>query len=87
MELSREYIFPAVLTIRVGSEIAVTFPDLPGCATSGIDVGDAVRCGKNALLGHLWCMEQDGDEVPLPTQYEDLNLGDNEIAVLLRVGN
>ena len=43
------YVFPAVLTFEEGYEIAVTFPDFPGCCTSGEDETDALIEGfKNA---------------------------------------
>ena len=35
MKKPDRYVYPAVLTYEDGYEIAVTFPDLPGCATSG----------------------------------------------------
>ena len=54
-------IYPAILTYEDGYDIAVTFPDLPGCATCGSDEEDAMKMAKEALGGHLWCMETDGE--------------------------
>jgi predicted RNase H-like HicB family nuclease len=54
------HVYPAVFTYEDGYEIAVTFPDLPGCATSGEDEADALERAKDALGGHLWCLEKDG---------------------------
>lgn len=85
MELRNKYVFPAVLTYEEGYEIAVTFPDLPGCATSGETENEAISCAREALGGHLWCMEKDGDEIPEPTAIKDLQLEENEIAVLVDV--
>lgn len=40
---------------------------------------------KDALGGHLWCMENDQDEIPIPTRFQDVALENNERAVLVEV--
>ena len=79
------YVYPAVFTYEKGYEIAVTFPDLPGCATSGETEQEAFAMAKEALGGHIWCMEQDGDEIPKATSLRDVILEANERAVLVDV--
>lgn len=79
------YLFPAVLTFEEGYEIAVTFPDLPGCATSGKDEADALRMAKEALGGHLFCMEENGDAIPSATPLQAVEMEDNERAILVEV--
>lgn len=79
------YLFPAVLTFEEGYEIAVTFPDLPGCATSGKDEADALRMAKEALGGHLFCMEENGDVIPSATLLQAVEMEDNERAILVEV--
>ena len=79
------YIFPAVLTYDEGYEIAVTFPDLPGCATSGETEADALAMGKEALGLHLWGMETDRDEIPVPSHVKDIHTDENEVIVLIDV--
>ena len=79
------YVYPAVLTYEDGYEIAVTFPDLPGCATSGKDDEDAINMGKEALGLHLWGMECDHDEVPAPSKPKDIITEENEVVVLIEV--
>lgn len=79
------YLFPAVLTFEEGYEIAVTFPDLPGCATSGKDEADALRMAKEALGGHLFCMEENGDAIPSATPLQTVEMDDNERAILVEV--
>lgn len=85
MKKQDKYIYPAVFTYEDGYEIAVTFPDLPGCATSGKDDAEALEMAKDALGGHLWCMENDQDEIPIPTRFQDVALENNERAVLVEV--
>lgn len=79
------YIFPAVLTYEEGYEIAVTFPDLPGCATSGATEEEAIAMGREALGLHLWGMETDGDEIPEPSGLRNVDTEENEIACMIDV--
>ena len=79
------YIFPAVLTYEEGYEIAVTFPDLPGCATSGETEEEAIAMGREALGLHLWGMETDGDEIPAPSSLRNMETEENEIACMIDV--
>lgn len=77
------YIFPAILTYDEGYEIAVTFPDLPGCATNGKNEAEALAMGKEALGGHLCCMEEIGEKIPAPTSLASIKLKKNERAILV----
>ena len=83
--MADRYVFPAVLTYEEGYEIAVTFPDLPGCATSGEDDAEALAMGKEALGLHLWGMELDGDEIPSPSKIKDIELEDGEVVAMVEV--
>ena len=85
MKKKDRYVYPAVLTYEEGYEIAVTFPDLPGCATSGETEADALTMGKEALGLHLWGMETDGDEIPSPSKIKDIETEENEVIVLIEV--
>jgi predicted RNase H-like HicB family nuclease len=85
MKKQDKYVYPAVFTYEDGYEIAVTFPDLPGCATSGIDEADALQMAKDALGGHLWCLEKDGDAIPAPTRLCDIKPEPNEQAALVDI--
>ncbi len=85
MKKKDRYVYPAVLTYEEGYEIAVTFPDLPGCATSGETEADALTMGKEALGLHLWGMETDGDEIPIPSKIKDIETEENEVIVLIEV--
>jgi len=83
--MADRYVFPAVLTYEEGYEIAVTFPDLPGCATSGEDDAEALAMGKEALGLHLWGMELDGDDIPSPSKIKDIELEDGEVIAMVEV--
>ena len=81
------YEYPAVFTFDEGYDIAVTFPDLPGCVTSGETEKEAFAMAKEALSLHLYGMEQDGDEIPKPSSLKDIQkqLEDNECVVFIEV--
>ena len=85
MQKQERYLYPAVLTYEEGYEIAVTFPDLPGCATSGETDADAVAAGREALGLHLFGMEEDGDELPAPSLAKDIELEDGEVIAMIDV--
>lgn len=85
MKLPNDYCYPAVLTYEDGYEIAVTFPDLPGCTTSGETEAQALDMAKEALGGHLWCLETEGEEIPAPSSLKDIVLKNNEQVTLVHV--
>ncbi|MDO7788671.1 type II toxin-antitoxin system HicB family antitoxin [Desulforamulus aquiferis] len=62
-----KYIFPAIFQACEEGGYCVTFPDLPGCITEGDTMEEAFYMAKDALLLHLWCMEDEGDIIPEPT--------------------
>jgi len=85
MKKQDKFVYPAIFTYEEGFEIAVTFPDLLGCTSSGADEIEALEMAKDALGGHLWCFEKDGDEIPLPSRLCDIKLESNEHAALIEV--
>jgi predicted RNase H-like HicB family nuclease len=85
MKKQDKYVYPAVFTYEDGYEIAVTFPDLPGCSTSGADDSEALEMANDALGGHLWCLEKDGDEIPPPTRLCDVKVESGERVALIGV--
>jgi predicted RNase H-like HicB family nuclease len=50
----------------------VSFPDMPGCASAGDTLDEAVANAVDALSGHVRMMDMDGDFVPLPRSLEDI---------------
>jgi len=78
------YIYPAIFTYEDGYDIAVTFPDIE-LATQGEDEYEALEMAKDALGGRLYCMERDGDAIPLPTSLKDVELEKNEKVILVEV--
>lgn len=85
MKKKDTYLYPAIFTYEEGEEIAVTFPDLPGCATSGADDKEAYDMARDALGGFMWCLEDDGDDIPKATPLAEVEVEENERAVLVEV--
>ncbi len=78
------YFYPAIFSYEKDKEIAVVFPDLD-VATSGVDEDDALLSARELLGCVLFGLEEDGEEIPTPTQLKDIKLKNNERAVLVDV--
>ncbi len=50
-------------------------------ATSGVDEDDALLSARELLGCVLFGLEEDGEEIPSPTQLKDIKLESNERAV------
>ena len=61
---------------------SIYFPDIPGCISWGETITEAQAMARDALELHLYGMEQDGEELPKPSEnIEGLNADD--IVVLI----
>lgn len=67
--------------------ICIEFPDLPGCCPCADkdDTDMALKNAKEALGLHMWGLEQDDEEIPVPTPITELSLGANQVPVLVDV--
>lgn len=81
---TERYFYPAVFTYEDGQEIAVDFPDLK-CATSGETEDDALLSARELLGCVLNGLEEDGEEIPVPTPLAKVKTEANERAVLVDV--
>lgn len=84
--LKDRYAFVALLTYE-DDGISIEFPDLPGCypCADKDDTDGALANAKEALGLHLWGMEQDEEEIPVPTAITAIDRQNNEIPVLVDV--
>lgn len=84
MKKAERYFYPAVFTYEPEQEIAVTFPDLD-VATSGETEDDALISARE-LLGIVLCgLEEDKEEIPVPTPLSKIKTQKNQCAVLVDV--
>lgn len=85
MKKTERYFYPAIFTFEPGKEIAVVFPDLD-CATSGNDDDDDAFLSARELLGcFLYGLEEDEEYIPDPTPLLQVEVHENERAVLIDV--
>lgn len=84
MKKPERYFYPAIFTYQQGQEIAVVFPDL-NVATSGTNDDDAFMSARELLGCVLYGLEEDGEEIPIPTPLEKVQAGDNERTALIDV--
>jgi predicted RNase H-like HicB family nuclease len=81
----RQYI--ALVHKDPGSDYGVSFPDLPGCVTAGVDLDDARAMAEEALALHLAGMAEDAEAVPEPSSLETV-MADREnrdaVAILVK---
>jgi predicted RNase H-like HicB family nuclease/uncharacterized protein (DUF1778 family) len=81
----RQYI--ALIHKDPDSDYGVSFPDLPGCVTAGVDLDDARGMAEEALALHLAGMAEDGEAIPEPSSLEAV-MADREnrdtVAILVK---
>lgn len=76
------YLFPAIFTIEENG-VSVVFPDLPGCLPCADTMDEAVYNAKEAMKLHLFGMEEDGEEIPAPSDLLELTVKNGEILMVI----
>lgn len=84
MKKVERYFYPAIFTYEPGQEIAVVFPDLD-CATSGTSGEDALLSARELLGCVLNGLEEDCEQIPVPTPLSKTSTQKNERVVLVDV--
>lgn len=67
------YIFPAIIE-KADDTYGVYFKDLPGCIATGSTMQEAIEEAQQALVLHLWGLEQDHELIPVPSDVEEINV-------------
>ena len=81
--MKESYTYPAIFEFDEDGSVGVFFPDLPGCISCGDNEEEAIEMAKEALGGHLYCMEEDNDPIPDPSKIRDIRLEENQIPILI----
>lgn len=76
------YIYPAIFDYAEDG-ISIEFPDLPGCLPCAHSDEEAVKNAQEAMALHLYNMELDGDDIPVPTSVTNLRPEANQAIVLV----
>lgn len=79
------YHFIAVLEYAEDGGIGVYFPDLPGCTSFAENTEKAIENAKEALSLHLYGIEEDGGDIPKPSDIPSIRLEKNEVPMLTEV--
>jgi predicted RNase H-like HicB family nuclease len=56
----------------VPSDYGISFPDFPGCVTSGTTLDEARTSAAEALKLHLAGMVEDGEMIPAPSPLAEI---------------
>ena len=78
------YVYPAILDFA-DDGISIEFPDLPGCLPCAFSAEEAVHNAREAMGLHLYNMEDDGDEIPTPSDILSIMHEKNQAVVLIDV--
>ena len=84
MKKVERYCYPAIFSYEEGEEISVFFPDLD-VATSGVNDDDALLSARELLGCVMYGLEEDEEEIPLPTPSAEVEVADNERSVLIDI--
>jgi len=76
------YIYPAIFTPDKvegrGVVYTVEIPDIPGCITEGESIPEAISMAREALAGCILVMKQAKEEIPAPSNYNDVETSSEE---------
>ena len=78
------YIYPAIFEYAEDG-ISISFPDLPGCFSCANSDEEAILMAKDALGLHLYSLEEDNDEIPIPTPINKICIEPKQVVVLVEV--
>ncbi len=65
----------------------VEVPDLPVCFSEGATFEEAVRNVREAAAGHVACLREHGDPIPLPTRKFEVVVDDGGILAFVDVAD
>lgn len=74
-----KYAYPAVFTPESGGGYSVYFPDVEGCYTQGDTMADAIFMAEDALELSLYEYEENGKEIPKPSDTDKIEIKDGDI--------
>ena len=77
-----KYAYPAVFTAENNS-YSVSFPDIDGCLTFGETIPEAIEMAEDALCLMLYDLEEEGSEIPKPSDVKELKINNNEFVTMI----
>jgi len=80
-----KYAYAAIFTPEENGLYSVSFPDLPGCYTSGDDLSDAVYMAQDVLNLTLYDLEQDNKLIPKASKPQDISTTGGQFTSVIAV--
>ena len=77
-----KYLYPAVFE-KEGSKYCIYFPDIAGCNTFGENLQNAFEMAEDALCLMLYDMEENGKQIPSPSDIKKLRYEGNGFVSLI----
>lgn len=74
--------YPAIFHTAEEGGFWVSFPDLPECLTEGDDMQEAYEMAVEALGIALVGRKEDGEELPVPSQPNQINAEDGVLVIV-----
>jgi len=82
MKLPKSYTYPAIFYYD-DNGIAIEFPDLPGALSCAQSTEEAQRNATECLALHLYGMERDNEEIPIPTDIRNIKPEEGGVLILV----
>lgn len=80
--MKNSYFYPAIFDIA-DDGISILFPDLPGCLPCADNIDEAFKNAKEALQLHLYGMEEDGEQIPEPSDFSKIRCESNQVVTMI----
>lgn len=78
-----KYVYPAVFTEENNKQYSVRFPDIDGCFTGGENMADALLMASDALCLMLYDLEERNENIPSPSNINNILKNDKEFISLV----
>ena len=79
-----KYIYPAIFDYA-DDGISIEFPDLPGCFSCADTDEEALLMAEDVLGLYMENIEEEGEDIPEPSNLKDILVEDNQKTVLISV--
>lgn len=81
--MKEKYIYPAIFDFSE-KEISIEFPDLEGAYSCGNTFETALENAKECLEAYLNCLEETGEDIPIPNSIKNYELKNNQQFILIQ---
>ena len=79
-----DYVYPAIFHANEDGSYTVTYPDLPGCASEGKSLPNAMFMAQSALTQWIEYLTDTHHELPQASDIRSMSTDDSEFVNLVR---